>query len=192
MGVILEGYWWRWYTKFYLQRNDNGDWSDIEMSSPTTWVLTMKIGYSRRRCDNEWICSEHADDASLVDGELYYTLPLKESLCPECFFNDRCDYYSEDEDEDEDEEWFQKAHQTYGAAYHPSPHTIQRKEESTMYKDGEIIDQNVYVANANGKLIPTTVIVRYVMGGKRVSYIDADGNIIKEVPLSRSKYDKKK
>jgi len=61
-----------------------------------------------------------------------------------------------------------------------------------MYKDGEIIDQNVYVANANGKLIPTTVIVRYVMGGKRVSYIDADGNIIKEVPLSRSKYDKKK
>jgi len=36
------------------------------------------------------------------------------------------------------------------------------------------------------------VIVRYVTGGKRVSYIDADGTIIKEVPLSRSKYVKKK
>jgi hypothetical protein len=74
---------------------------------------------------------------------------------------------------------------------HTTPKTP-RKEAITMYKDGEIIDQNVYVANANGKLIPTTVIVRYVMGGKRVSYIDADGNIIKEVPLSRSKYGKKK
>jgi hypothetical protein len=47
---------------------------------------------------------EHADDASLVDGELYYKLPLKESLCPDCYFNKWCDYYSEDEDEDEDEE----------------------------------------------------------------------------------------
>lgn len=61
-----------------------------------------------------------------------------------------------------------------------------------MYKDGEIVDQNVYMKNADGKLIPTTVIVRHVMGGKRVSYIDADGNIIKDVPLSRSKYGKKK
>jgi hypothetical protein len=61
-----------------------------------------------------------------------------------------------------------------------------------MYKDGEIVDQNVYVQNAEGKLIPTTVIVRYVTGGKRVSYIDADGTIIKDVPLSRSKYGKKK
>ena len=72
----------------------------------------------------------------------------------------------------------------------PTPPQHPRKEESTMYKDGEIIDQNVYVQNADGKLIPTTVIVRYVTGGKRVSYIDADGNIIKEVPLSRSKYGK--
>jgi hypothetical protein len=61
-----------------------------------------------------------------------------------------------------------------------------------MYKDGEIVDQNVYMKNAEGKLIPTTAIVKHVMGGKQVIYIDADGNIIKTVPLSRSKYGKKK
>ena len=61
-----------------------------------------------------------------------------------------------------------------------------------MYKDNEILDQNVYVTNAEGKLLPTTVIVKHVVGGKRVMYIDADGNILKEQPLSHSKYAKKK
>ena len=83
----------------------NGDWSVIAD------VIVNNLGIDDEDWDtpegdaimNEFV-AEHADDASLVDGELYYTLPLKESLCPECFFNDRCDYYSEDEDEDEDEE----------------------------------------------------------------------------------------
>lgn len=82
-----------------------GDWSDIAE------VIANNLGID----DDDWstpegdaiideFVVEHADDASLVDGELYYTLPLKESLCSECYFNDWCDYYSEDEDEDEDEE----------------------------------------------------------------------------------------
>jgi hypothetical protein len=61
-----------------------------------------------------------------------------------------------------------------------------------MYKDGEVLDQNIFIKNKEGKLVPTTVVISAVVGGKRVNWVDADGNIIKSVSLSRSKYNPNK
>lgn len=46
----------------------------------------------------------------------------------------------------------------------------------------------VYLTNDKGQIIPTTVVLSKVAGGKRINYIDKAGNVIKSTPLSYSPY----
>lgn len=52
-----------------------------------------------------------------------------------------------------------------------------------------ILDEDpVYLTNGKGQIVPTTVILSKVAGGKRINYIDKDGNVLKSEPLSYSPY----
>lgn len=53
----------------------------------------------------------------------------------------------------------------------------------------KILDTNpVLIETEDGRIIPTTPILTFVSGGKRVQYIDKKGNIIRTLPLSRTPY----
>lgn len=53
----------------------------------------------------------------------------------------------------------------------------------------KILDKSpVLIETEEGRIIPTTPILTFKPGGKRVNYIDADGNIVKSAPLSRTPY----
>lgn len=56
----------------------------------------------------------------------------------------------------------------------------------------KLLDEGVLVEELDKNTIPTTVYLKRVSGGKRVCYIDACGNIVKSMPLSRSPYNPNK
>ncbi|MBD8048129.1 hypothetical protein [Clostridium faecium] len=57
---------------------------------------------------------------------------------------------------------------------------MSRQTFTTLEKD--------VIIEIDGRLLKTTAILAAVVGGKRVNYIDEDGNIVKSTPLSQSPY----
>lgn len=52
-----------------------------------------------------------------------------------------------------------------------------------------VLDETpVLIETEDGRIIPTTPILTFIAGGKRVNYIDAEGKIVKAAPLSRTPY----
>lgn len=51
----------------------------------------------------------------------------------------------------------------------------------------KVLDENVII-EVDGKLIKTTAILAAVAGGKRVNYVDDNGNIIQTAKFSQSPY----